>query len=111
MTAFAPPETYVSAMVLFMPHADAPPSPAFVTKVGSRTVDLFVMGGASGGVQRNGVHHESDPGLSEFPDWRPAGLWKEVPSDPKKAILSERLALLEKKFAELEGPAPSKTGK
>jgi hypothetical protein len=105
MTAFAPPETTVSSMVLYMPHADAPPSPALVTKVGSRTLDLFVMGGASGGVQRNGVHHESDPGLQEFPDWRPAGTWKEieVKPDTRLAMLHEKVALLEKKFDSLKG--------
>ena len=103
MSTFSPPETYVSAMVYFMPHEGATPSPAFVTKMGSRTLDLFVMGGASGGVQRVGVHHESDPGLQEFPDWRPAGLWKAAPSDPRVAILSERVAMLEKKVDSLKG--------
>lgn len=95
------PEAALGEIVLFHVHEGATPVPAIVTATGSRTVTLWVLGGG----ERPSVHHTTDPGVNEFPDWKRYGYWAHRPKDPAMAILSEKVSLLEKKLAAL---APKK---
>ena len=81
--------------VLYYAHEGATPTPAVVTTAASRTLTLWCFGGDS----KFSVHHVSDPGVNEFPEWKRYGLWAHRPKDPAMAILSEKVALLEKKLA------------
>jgi hypothetical protein len=93
------PQVDVGEIVLFRPHSAADPVPAIVCKAGSRTLTLFAMAGELGLVLKHSVHHITDPGVEEFPAWKEYGFWEQRPQDPRLAILSERVSLLEKKLA------------
>jgi hypothetical protein len=101
--SYVPPSVVLSETVLFAQHEGAPCVPAIVTRLGSRTLEMYALGGAAGGVMKVGVHHESDPDLENFPEWKKSGIWKKAPADPKYAILAEKVALLEKKLESLGG--------
>jgi hypothetical protein len=60
------------------------------------------MAGELGVVVKPSVHHVTDEGVQEFPEWKRYGFWDHRPKDPKIALLSERVSLLEKKLAVLE---------
>lgn len=98
MTDFAMPETKVGDLVYFYAHEGASPALAFVTEASSRTLTLWAVVPGYGGVEKVSVHHVSDPGLAEFPAWKDTGLWDHRPADPRLAMLSERVSLLEKKL-------------
>jgi hypothetical protein len=76
------PSVEVAEWVLYYPHENSSPYPA-------------------GGVERFSIHHKTDPGLKEFPDWARAGMWAHA--NTRHAGLAEKLAALEKRVAELEG--------
>jgi hypothetical protein len=95
------PPVEIGEWVLYRPHQDAEPIPAMVTKVSSRTLTVWSLSPGYGGVDRFSVHHLSDPGLLEFPEWKTTGTWEHRRS--QHAILAEKLAALERKVAELEG--------
>lgn len=94
----------VGEIVLFRPHAGADAVPAIVCKVGSRTVNLFAMSGDLGVVLKPSVHHTTDEGVEEFPEWKKYGFWEHKQADPRLAILSERVSMLEKKLAAPKKP-------
>lgn len=86
--------------VLFRAHEGADPVPAMVTKASQRTLTLWALAPGYGGVEKPSVHHVTDPGVNEFPAWKDYGFWEHKPQ--KNAILAEKVALLERKVAELE---------
>lgn len=93
------PTVDVGEIVLFRAHVGADPVPAIVCKAGSRAITLFVMSGELGMVLKPSVHHVTDEGCEQFPEWKKYGYWEHRPSDPRLSILSERVSLLEKKLA------------
>ena len=98
---YAMPAVEVAEWVLYYPHEGAAPSPAMVTKVGVNCISLWVVSAGYGGVDRMSVHHKSDPGLKEFPDWARAGSWGHA--NTRYASLAEKVAVLERRLSELEG--------
>ena len=101
MTTYAMPHADPGDFVLYYRHEGAEPNVAIVTGVSSRTLTLWVISPGYGGVERPSVHHTTDPGVNEFPAWKEYGSWDYKRG--REAILSEKLALLEKKVADLEG--------
>lgn len=95
------PKADVGEIVLFYVHENADPVPALVCKAGSRTLNLFAMSGELGVMLKPSVHHVTDEGVNEFPEWKKYGLWEHRAKDPAVAILSERVSMLEKKLAAL----------
>jgi len=102
MIEFHMPAAKVGDKVLYYAHEGAEPVMAFVTQVSSRTLTLWAVLPGYGGIEKPSVHHQDDPGGQEFPAWKEYGYWGPMPAG-KEAILSEKVALLEKKVAELEG--------
>jgi hypothetical protein len=105
MTDFTMPTAELGEWVLFYAHEGADPVPALVSGVSSRTLNLWAVSPNYGGNEKPSVHHLTDPGVNEFPDWKRYGYWAHKPSDPRLAMLSERVSLLEKKLSAL---APKK---
>jgi hypothetical protein len=101
MTDFAMPKADLGDFVQYYRHEGAEPNVGIVTAVSSRTLTLWVIAPGYGGVERPSVHHVTDPGVDEFPAWKEYGSWDVKRG--KDAILSEKVALLEKKLADLEG--------
>lgn len=99
------PKASLGEWVLFYAHEGAEPVPALVSGVSSRTLNLWAVAPGYGGTDKPSVHHLTDPGVNEFPDWKRYGYWDHLPRDPALAILSERVSMLEKKLATL---APKK---
>ncbi len=99
--AYVMPKAEVSDWVLFYAHDGAPATPAMVTKVGANCLTLWVLSPGYGGTDRFSVHHKSDPGLLEFPDWVKAGTWEHA--NNRYAQLFERISVLERRLTELEG--------
>jgi hypothetical protein len=89
------PKAELGDFVLFYAHEGAKPVPALVTEVASRTLTLWAISPGYGGTEKPSVHHVTDPGANEFPAWKTYGLWEHKPAG-QLAILSERVALLEK---------------
>ena len=98
MSDYVMPEAKLGDMVRFYSHEGASPVMAFVTDASSRTLTLWAVVPGYGGVEKTSVHHLSDPGLTEFPAWKETGLWDAMPSDPRLAMLSERVSMLEKRL-------------
>lgn len=96
------PATALGDQVYYYRHEGAKPEMAFVTDVSSRTVTLWVLTPNGGGSDRFSVHHVADPGVADFPAWKEYGFWDYRPKSTE-ALLSERISLLEKKVAALEG--------
>lgn len=88
------PTAELGDLVLYYVHEGATPVPAFVSVKASRTLTLWTVGGSV----KTSVHHASDPGLNEFPEWKPYGFWEHRPKDPTLSILSEKVSLMEKKL-------------
>jgi len=107
MQPFDMPEVQLGDWVLFRPHDNADTEIGLVSQVGQRAVVLWVVSPGYGGTERPSVHHKDDPGLHEYPEWKRYGTWEHKPADPKVAILSEKVAMLEKKLAALQ---PNKKG-
>lgn len=101
MTDYKMPETKVGDIVLYYAHEGADPCMAFVAATSSRTLTLWAVVPGYGGVEKISVHHKDDPGTAEFPAWKEYGFWGPRPAG-KEAILSEKVAMLEKKVAELD---------
>lgn len=97
------PSASLGDFVLYYRHEGAEAVPALVTQAGSRTLTLWAIAPGYGGNEKPSVHHTTDPGVNEFPAWKEYGFWEHKPSDPRVAILSEKLAALERKVAELDG--------
>jgi len=106
MSDFKMPTAELGEFVLYYRHEGADPIPALVTHVSSRTLTLWAIAPGYGGNEKPSVHHTTDPGVNEFPAWKEYGFWAHKPANPKLAILSEKVALLEKKIADLEGRKP-----
>ena len=103
MADYKMPSAELGDFVLYYRHEGADPVPALVTQVGSRTLTLWAIAPGYGGNEKPSVHHTTDPGVNEFPAWKEYGFWAHKPSDPRIAILSEKVALLERKLADLDG--------
>lgn len=101
MSDYQMPTADLGDKVLYYRHAGAQPSLALVTDVSKRTLTLWVITPGYGGVERPSVHHLDDPGVNEFPAWAEYGFWGPRPN--KLVILQEKVALLEKRLADLEG--------
>lgn len=101
MSSFSMPEAKIGDIVLYYPHQGAEPVMAFVTQTSARTLTLWAVVTGYGGVEKSSVHHLTDPGVEEFPAWKEYGFWGPRPHG-KEAILSEKVALLERKVADLE---------
>lgn len=101
MSAYAMPEAKITEWVLYYPHEGSQAFPAMVTKVGTNCLTLWVLSPGYGGQDRFSVHHKTDPGLAQFPEWAKAGVWEHA--NNRHAVLSERVSALEKRIAELEG--------
>lgn len=97
------PVAALGEFVLYFRHEGADPVPALVTHVSSRTLTLWAIAPGYGGTEKASVHHLSDPGVNEFPAWKEYGFWDHKPQDARVAILSEKVALLQQKVADLEG--------
>ncbi len=102
MSSFEMPSVKLGDWVYFYAHEGADPSIGLVSKVGQRALELWVVSPGYGGVDKPSVHHKDDPGLQEYPAWKETGTWEHRPSDPTLAILSEKVAMLEKKLAALQ---------
>lgn len=87
--------------VLFYAHEHAEPAVGLVQKVGSGSLILWVLAPGYGGVEKQSVHHKDDPRLPNYPEWKVYGTWAHRPENPRVSILSEKVALLEKKVQEL----------
>ena len=103
MKDFQMPEAKLGDSVLFYAHEGAEPAMAFVTGVSKRTLNLWVIAPGYGGTERQSVHHLKDDGVLEFPAWKEYGFWEARPADPRIAILSEKVALLEKRLESQKG--------
>ena len=100
-TVYEMPKVEVGDWVLWTQHGGSEPVPGMVSKVGGRSLILWVISPGYGGNEKFSVHHKGDPGLLEFPEWKQYGTWEVKPS--QYAVLSEKLAGLDKRIAELEG--------
>lgn len=97
MSSYEMPKADLGDIVMFYAHEGATPVPAIVAVTASRTLTLWAIAGELGGVVKPSVHHVSDPGVNEFPDWKRYGYWDFKPKDPSLSILREKLSLLDKK--------------
>jgi|GEM_PF-1114144 hypothetical protein len=102
MTDYQMPAVSLGDWVYFYAHENADPTIALVSKVGRRALELWAISPGYGGTDKPSVHHKDDPGFNEFPAWKETGAWEHRPDDPRISILSERVALLEKKIAAIE---------
>jgi hypothetical protein len=96
------PKAEVGEIVLFQTHEGSPHVPAIVCKASARTLTLYAMSGESGVTIKPSVHHVTDEGVNEFPEWKKYGFWEHRPKDPRISLLSERISLLEKKLEALD---------
>jgi len=103
MKSYDMPEVSLGDFVYYYAHEDAAANIAIVTEVSSRSIKCWVIVPDYGGVEKFSVHHKDDVGLDEFPEWKRYGMWGSKPADTKFAVLSEKVALLEKKLAEIVG--------
>ncbi len=92
------PKAELGDIVMYYAHEGATPVPAIVAVTASRTLTLWAIAGELGGVVKPSVHHLTDPGVNEFPDWKRYGYWGHKPKDPQMSILSEKVSLLEKRL-------------
>jgi hypothetical protein len=100
MSDYVMPTAELGDWVLFRAHEGAETVPAVVTKVSQRTLTLWALAPGYGGNEKPSVHHVTDPGVNEFPAWKDYGNWEH--KSQKNAILAEKVAMLERKVAELE---------
>ena len=96
------PAVALGDQVYYYRHEGAKPEIAWITDASSRTVTLWVLTPNGGGSDRFSVHHVKDPGVLEFPAWKDYGFWDYKPAT-REAILSEKVAMLEKKLESLDG--------
>jgi hypothetical protein len=100
MSDYVMPTADLGDWVFYRAHEGAETVPALVTKTSQRTLTLWVLAPGYGGVEKQSVHHAGDPGVNDFPAWKEYGYWEHKPQ--KNAILAEKVALLERKVADLE---------
>lgn len=100
MSDYVMPIAELGDWVFYRAHEGAETVPALVTKTSQRTLTMWVLAPGYGGVEKQSVHHVSDPGVNDFPAWKDYGYWEHKPQ--KNAILAEKVALLERKVADLE---------
>jgi len=100
MSDYVMPTAELGDWVLYRAHDGAETVPAVVTKVSQRTLTLWALAPGYGGNEKPSVHHVTDPGVNEFPAWKDYGNWEHKPQ--KNAILSEKVAHLERRVTELE---------
>lgn len=93
------PKARLGDFVYYYPHADAKPHMGIVIGESNRSLSIWVIVPTYGGTEKFSVHHKDDPGFEEFPAWKEFGMWDFRPDDSKIAILSEKVAMLEKKLA------------
>lgn len=98
MAEFTMPSATLGDWVLYFSHQGSEPNIAQVIKTGQSALTLWVMSPGYGGVERPSVHHADDPGIQSNAEWAKAGAWMHRPDDTRLAILSEKVALLEKKL-------------
>lgn len=98
MADFEMPSVNLGDWVLYYPHQGAGANIAQVIKTGQSAVTLWVMSPGYGGVEKPSVHHADDPGIQSNQEWAKAGAWMHKPDDIRLAILSEKLAMLEKRI-------------
>jgi|TARA_B100000085_G_scaffold275083_1_gene292537 hypothetical protein len=103
MINFEMPAVEMGDFINYTAHEDAIPNLGIVTEVSSRSIKCWVIVPDYGGIEKYSVHHKDDPGLEEFPEWKRFGMWFPKKPDAQIAVLSEKLALLEKKIGVLEG--------
>ena len=103
MSSFQMPAANLGDWVLYYSHKGSEPAIAQVIKTGQFAITLWVMSPGYGGVERPSVHHVDDPGLADNAEWVKAGAWEHKPETGQIAILSEKVAMLEKKVAILAG--------
>lgn len=96
------PKVSLGDQVYYYRHDGAKPEIAWVTDTSARTLTLWVLTPNGGGSDRFSVHHLSDPGVLEFPAWKEYGFW-DYRAKAMDAILSEKVALLERRLEALEG--------
>lgn len=101
MDDFTMPEVALGDFVLYYPHQQAEPNIAQVIRAGRSAVTLWVMSPGYGGVERPSVHHVDDPGIRDNQEWAKAGAWAHRQQDSRLSILSEKVALLEKRLNSL----------
>ena len=100
MSDYVMPKAELGDFVLYYRHEGAEPVPALVTSVSTRTLTVWAVCPGYGGTEKPSVHHTTDPGVNDFPAWKEYGFWDHKRG--KEVILSEKVALLEKKVADLE---------
>jgi len=100
MSDYVMPTAELGDWVLYRAHDGAETVPTVVTKVSQRTLTLWALAPGYGGNEKPSVHHVTDPGVNEFPAWKDYGNWEHKPQ--KNAILSEKVAHLERRVTELE---------
>ena len=99
MTTFEMPKPRMGDFVYYYPHEDAEPAVGIVIGISQRSLSIWVIVPTYGGTEKFSVHHKDDPGLKEYEEWKNFGTWEHRPEDPRIAILSEKVALLEKKLS------------
>lgn len=109
MSEFQMPEAVLGDFVLYYPHLGAEPNLAVVIRGGARALTLWVIAPGACGVEKFSVHHKDDPGIHENTEWAKFGAWEHRPRDPKLAILTEKVSLIERKLDTLE-PKRGKSG-
>lgn len=107
MTDYKMPQPMLGDWVYFYAHEGADPTIALVSKVGQRALELWAISPGYGGTDKPSVHHKDDPGFETYPAWKEYGMWEARPEDPRIAILSEKVSMLEKKIAAI---SPGKKG-
>lgn len=93
------PKAQMGDFVYYYPHEGSEPAAGIVIGVSQRSLSIWVIVPTYGGVEKFSVHHKDDPGLKEYEEWKNFGTWEHKPEDSRMAILSEKVALLEKKLA------------
>lgn len=89
------PAAQLGETVLFYAHEGAEPVMAFVIKVGKDALTLWALSPGYGGVEKPSVRHQDDPRLPDSVEWKKYGVWAHQPRDPRLAMLSERVSILE----------------
>ena len=103
LTQYSMPEVKLGDFVHYYAHEDSAPNSGIVTEVAGRALKVWCLVPDYGGIEKYSVHYKDDPGLEDFPEWKRYGMWDFKPSHPQMSILSEKVALLEKKLAEIGG--------
>lgn len=92
------PAANLGETVLYYAHDGAEPVMAFVIKVGRDALTLWALSPGYGGVEKPSVRHQDDPRLPDSVEWKKFGTWTHAARDPRLAMLSERVAMLESRL-------------